>query len=659
MNQRPPSPSPSPTPLQSLSRGAPRPPRMAPTGEATTEQPPPPSRAQQLKRLPVDESAAAAAAARPLPPGFPSHFTMSMNVNITTSSMNNSRPIVSISAKPPASNPTTTHSSNHSNNQSSTNQSSNNSSLSPSHAQYDAGGLPPMAHVHSGGGGGRKRKSGGHSKKTANSSSSSSSKEAKDSAGSSAEPLLAPSSGASGAAKPKSPFEKLNTLKMLLDCGHLTADEYQERKTQIINEMTGTSTERKKPSPRRALQPIMKTVVPHNPPDFGRLLQERVEKLSFDVDTLEWHSTTARVKLDLVPFATGQLRNAYYLQEVEDGVTDANVTRLQVAKFSIRHADPSSYLSDVEMQAVCAHYAELYNEHEPPLRVCYARSWLLKLRDRGDLVCSVEDFLPGAYVKYSNNNGYVGKETSSTEERERNTPQAFSHFTFVASDYRLMVVDIQGVDDQYTDPQIHTADGRGFGAGNLGTFGMERFLESHRCNAVCKWLGLRSINERYKCGGTAAPLYEMPFGGAIKKSTNRITEERNTFSTSVTVSEAFGSDALVTATRDELSAAASSDAATTATGSSSMLYQQQQQLFANASSSSLLGSRLGFEPSSKGGGGGPGGSSGGGGLSALSSAGPVLMATPRGRGRPLKALELDDRGPAAWWLVLKRLLCCC
>ncbi|KAL4106921.1 hypothetical protein PRIC1_004958 [Phytophthora ramorum] len=354
----------------------------------------------------------------------------------------------------------------------------------------------------------------------------------------------------------QSPFEKLNTLKLLLDCGHLTADEYQERKTQIINEMTGTSTERKKPSPRSRrsgsgannpappppLQPLLKTVVPHGPPDFSRIRRERADKLSFDVDTLEWHSTPVGVKLDLVPFATGQLRNAYYLQELG---ADGSSSRLLVAKVSLRPAEPSTYLSDVEMQAVCAHYAALYNEHEPPLKVCYARSWLLKLRDRerGTLVCSVEEFLPGAYVKYSNNSGYVGRETSTTEERERNTPQAFSHFSFVASDFRLMIVDIQGVADSYTDPQIHSADGRGFGVGNLGTFGMEKFLESHRCNEVCRWLGLRSINEQYKVGGTAAPGYEMPFGGAIKKSTNRITEERNTFSTSVTVSEAFGDTA--------------------------------------------------------------------------------------------------------------------
>ncbi|CAI5743256.1 unnamed protein product [Hyaloperonospora brassicae] len=370
----------------------------------------------------------------------------------------------------------------------------------------------------------------------------------------------------------QSPFEKLNTLKLLFDCGHLTSDEYQERKTQIINDMTGTSMARKQslsPSSRRAvagnadllpppLQPLLKTVVPHGPPDFARMRKERADKLSFDVDTLEWHSTPVRVKLDLVPFATGKLRNAYYLQEL--GV-DGGSPRLFVAKVSRRAAEPSTYLCDVEMQAVCAHYAALYNEHEPPLKVCYARSWLLKLRDRerGTLVCSVEEFLPGAYVKYSNNNGYVGRETSSTEERERNTPQAFSHFSFVASDFQLMIVDIQGVADSYTDPQIHSADGRGFGVGNLGTFGMEKFLESHRCNEVCRWLGLRSINEQYKSGGTAAPGYEMPFGRAIKKSTNRITEERNTFSTSVTVSEAFGDTATTDWTGHDISRSVSED----------------------------------------------------------------------------------------------------
>ncbi|CAN7976489.1 unnamed protein product, partial [Ixodes persulcatus] len=68
--------------------------------------------------------------------------------------------------------------------------------------------------------------------------------------------------------------------------------------------------------------------------------------------------------------------------------------------------------------------------------------------------------------------------------------QAFSHFTFERSGHELLVVDVQGVGDLYTDPQIHTAGGQDYGEGNLGVRGMALFFHTHRCNCVCKGLGL-------------------------------------------------------------------------------------------------------------------------------------------------------------------------
>jgi elongation factor 2 kinase len=68
--------------------------------------------------------------------------------------------------------------------------------------------------------------------------------------------------------------------------------------------------------------------------------------------------------------------------------------------------------------------------------------------------CLVEPLVPGEYVKHSSNLGYV-------DESKRLTPRCFSHFTFEATGGEAMVVDIQGVGDVLTDPQIHTADGRG------------------------------------------------------------------------------------------------------------------------------------------------------------------------------------------------------
>jgi len=50
----------------------------------------------------------------------------------------------------------------------------------------------------------------------------------------------------------------------------------------------------------------------------------------------------------------------------------------------------------------------------------------------------VEHYIDGEYVKYNSNSGYVDNRLA------RQTPHAFSHFTFERSGHELIVVDIQG-----------------------------------------------------------------------------------------------------------------------------------------------------------------------------------------------------------------------
>ena len=94
----------------------------------------------------------------------------------------------------------------------------------------------------------------------------------------------------------------------------------------------------------------------------------------------------------------------------------------------------------------------------------------------------------------------------------------------------------------WTDPQIHTPDGDGFGEGNMGQDGIDSFLSTHWCNALCACLGLpRCVPEAcflscHKMSGTVAhrslsaahpdlpPFCVRDYLGPVKPVKNGISE---------------------------------------------------------------------------------------------------------------------------------------
>jgi len=114
----------------------------------------------------------------------------------------------------------------------------------------------------------------------------------------------------------------------------------------------------------------------------------------------------------------------------------------------------------------------------------------------------------GSYVKYNNDLDWT--------EDKRNTPQAFSHWTYIQSEKQLMIVDIQVLccasrlhrnaqadicfppqresGDVWTDPQFHTSYATAdFGKGNLEQMGIDGFFKSHKCNSICEYLGIGKV----------------------------------------------------------------------------------------------------------------------------------------------------------------------
>ncbi len=125
-----------------------------------------------------------------------------------------------------------------------------------------------------------------------------------------------------------------------------------------------------------------------------------------------------------------------------------------VAKQYMDHVERETYFDDVKLQMDAKLWSEEYNRHCPPKPVDIFQMAVLEFPEReGQPLFHVEHFIEGEYIKYNSNSGFVDNAIC------RNTPHAFSHFTFERSGHELIVVDIQGVGDLYTDPQIHTATG--------------------------------------------------------------------------------------------------------------------------------------------------------------------------------------------------------
>ena len=84
-----------------------------------------------------------------------------------------------------------------------------------------------------------------------------------------------------------------------------------------------------------------------------------------------------------------------------------------------------------------------------------------------------------------------------------------------------MIVDLQGVGNILTDPQIHCMDRKRFGGGNLGYRGMLMFFNTHQCNDHCKSLGL--LNPRTQ--GKLPAIFEIvkdPEAGVTKRDSEKV-----------------------------------------------------------------------------------------------------------------------------------------
>lgn len=203
------------------------------------------------------------------------------------------------------------------------------------------------------------------------------------------------------------------------------------------------------------------------------------------------------MKVSALPFDAGAVRVVHRAKRADgSGPCVVHKTPMsQHVKDKVREKFERSHIST---HAAATFLALEFNKvrpgHFPAVEYVHL-SLVHYLTREGTPYCTEEPALIGHYEKYNNNSGMVvASPTKHGVHHE--VVQAFSHWTYSATDGFLCVVDCQGVYDsssktfRLTDPAIHCEDMLRYGGTNLHSGGFKRFFATHKCNDCCRALGL-------------------------------------------------------------------------------------------------------------------------------------------------------------------------
>ncbi|XP_066474154.1 transient receptor potential cation channel subfamily M member 6 [Tiliqua scincoides] len=122
---------------------------------------------------------------------------------------------------------------------------------------------------------------------------------------------------------------------------------------------------------------------------------------------------------------------------------------------------------------------------------------------------TMEKYMTGEFRKYNNNNGDEITPSNLLEE----VMLAFSHWTYEYTRGELLVLDLQGVGENLTDPSVIKPEdkqsrGMAFGPANLGEEAIRNFISKHCCNSCCRKLRLPDLKRNDYTPGRLNPAFE-------------------------------------------------------------------------------------------------------------------------------------------------------
>lgn len=242
-----------------------------------------------------------------------------------------------------------------------------------------------------------------------------------------------------------------------------------------------------------------------------------IELWSFDLKLMSWLSTPQRVDFIVEKTSLGQgaFREAFkatsntsvltvndwvvkkYLPKALEVIQATNQSTEQHTRKTVQmHTLAQNFASQLRQELITKGVLDLYGK-----TLTFNKLFLGKIEATGEFV-TVEEFVPGNFVKYVNNDGLICSKDSDMRQKAESLP----HFSFIKSKEELMVLDIQGSVSQYKlfDPEIasmnlttqsaeETLEEYLFCTGNLSHIAINAFKNNHKCNSYCRLIDLQAF----------------------------------------------------------------------------------------------------------------------------------------------------------------------
>ncbi|XP_062922362.1 transient receptor potential cation channel subfamily M member 7 isoform X3 [Mobula hypostoma] len=153
-------------------------------------------------------------------------------------------------------------------------------------------------------------------------------------------------------------------------------------------------------------------------------------------------------------------------------------------------------LKEIQQQRAAQKLAFAFNQMKPktiPYSPRFLEVFLLYCHSASQWF-AIEECMSGEFRKFNHNSGDEIRPNNMLEE----TMLAFSHWTYEYTRGELLVLDLQGVGENLTDPSVIKSEEKQshdmvFGPANLGEDAVKNFRSRHHCNSCCGRLKLPDI----------------------------------------------------------------------------------------------------------------------------------------------------------------------